>query len=92
MASHRTSRPDVTKVNDCWTMDFVSDALFNGKRFRALTVMDQFTRECLVIHADQNIKGEQVATLMSQLAAARGTPRRLKTDNGSEFTSKALDK
>ena len=92
MASHRISRPDVTKASDCWTMDFVSDALFNGKRFRALTVMDQFTRECLAIYADQNIKGDQVAVLMSQLAATRGVPRRLQTDNGSEFVSKALDR
>jgi putative transposase len=50
MASHRSARPEVTQANDCWTMDFVSDALFNGKRFRALSVMDQFTRECLAIH------------------------------------------
>lgn len=73
-------------------MDFVSDALFNGKRFRALTVMDQFTRECLAIFADQHIKGDHVAALMSQLAAVRGTPKRLQTDNGSEFISKALDR
>lgn len=92
MASHRSARPDVTQANDCWTMDFVSDALFNGKRFRALTVMDQFTRECLAIHADQNIKGEQVVALMRQLTAICGIPRRLKTDNGSEFISKALDR
>ncbi len=92
MASHRIARPDVTKPNDCWTMDFVSDALFNGRRFRALTVMDQFTRECLAIHADQNIKGEQVVSIMRELASKRGTPSRIQTDNGSEFISKALDR
>lgn len=92
MASHRISRPDVTKANDCWTMNFISDALFNGKRFRALTIMDQFTRECLAIRADQNIRGEQVVALMSQLSAACGVPKRLQTDNGSEFIRKALDK
>ena len=91
MASYRTSRPDVARANDCWTMDFVSDALFDGKRFRALTVMDQFTRECLAIYADQNIKGEQVVALIRQLSIVRGVPRRLQTDNGSEFISKALD-
>ncbi len=73
-------------------MDFVSDALFNGKRFRALTVMDQFTRECLAIYADQHIKSEQVVALMRQLTAIRGIPRRLQTDNGSEFISKTLDR
>lgn len=92
MVSHRIARPAVTKPNDCWTMDFVSDALFNGRRFRALTVMDQFTRECLAIHADQNIKGEQVVSIMRELASKRGTPRRIQTDNGSEFISKALDR
>lgn len=54
-------------------MDFVSDALFNGKRFRALTVVDAFTRECLTIHADQGIKGEAVATVMERLTFQRGT-------------------
>lgn len=92
MASHRTTRPDVTRVNDCWSMDFVSDALFNGKRFRALTVMDQFTRECLAIYADQHIKGGQVVALVRSLCVCRGLPKRLQTDNGSEFISKALDR
>ena len=73
-------------------MDFVSDALFNGKSFRALTVMDQFTRECLASYADQHIKGEQVVALMRQLTAIRGIPRRLQTDNGSEFISHTLDR
>lgn len=73
-------------------MDFVSDALLNGKHFRALTVMGQFTRECLAIYANQNIKGDQVVILMQQLSAIRGIPRRLQTDNGSEFIGKALDR
>ena len=47
MASHRLARPEVTQANDCWTFAFVSDALFNGKRFRALTVMDQHTKGML---------------------------------------------
>ena len=73
-------------------MDFVSDALFNGKRFRTLTVMDQFTRECLAIYADQHIKSEQVVTLMQQLCTVRRVPRRIQTDKGSEFVSRALDR
>ena len=91
MASHRTTRPDVTKANDCWTTAFVSDALFNGKRFRTLTVMDPFTRECLAIYADGHIKGEQVVALMRSLSTCRGLPKRLQTDNGREFISKTLD-
>ena len=92
MASHRSARPEITHADDCWTMDFVSDALFNGRRFRALTVIDQFTRECLAIYADPHIKGEQVVALMRQLTASRGIPKRLQTDNGSEFISETLDR
>ncbi|MCJ7616448.1 MAG: hypothetical protein MUO43_07935 [Desulfobacterales bacterium] len=44
---------DVTGVNQCWAMDFISDALFNGRRFRALTMMDVYSRECLNIYADK---------------------------------------
>lgn len=51
-SAHRLQRPELGRANDCWTMDFVSDALFDGRRFRALTVIDQYTRECLAIHAD----------------------------------------
>ena len=92
MASPRSARPDVTSANDCWAMDFVSDALFNGKRFRALTVMDPFTWKCLAIHTDQQINGDQVVKLIGALFACRGFPKRLQTDNGSEFISKTLDK
>ena len=48
-------------------MDFVADSLFNGRRFRALTVVDNFSRECLAIEAGQNIRGEDVVTIMNQI-------------------------
>lgn len=73
-------------------MDFVSDALFDGRRLRALTVIDQHTRECLAIYTDQSIKGEQVVSILKQLAARHGVPKRVQTDNGSEFASRAFDK
>jgi transposase InsO family protein len=63
-------------------MDFVSDALFDGRRLRALTVVDQFTRECLAIRVDQNLRGEDVASVMSAIAAERGAPGSIRTDNG----------
>ena len=72
-------------------MDFVSDALFDGRRFQALTVIDQHTRECLTIHADQSIRGDQVVTILKQLTARHGVPQRIQTDNGSEFASRVLD-
>lgn len=78
-------------LNECWAMDFVSDQLYNGKRFRALTVIDLCSRESLAIHVDTKITGEAVAAVLDQLKADRGLPRRIKVDNGPEFISKALD-
>ena len=59
-AAHRQQRPVLTGVDQCWSMDFVSDNLFNGRRFRALTVVDNFSRECVAIHAGKSLKGEDV--------------------------------
>jgi putative transposase len=92
MAARRVERPLASKPNEIWAMDFVSDALFNGKRFRALTVVDAYTRECLAIHADQGIKGEQVVDVMDRLLFERGSPpAKIRVDNGPEFISRALD-
>jgi putative transposase len=66
--------------------------LFDGRRLRALTVVDAFTREALAIEVDQGIKGEQVVDVMTRLAFIRGTPRTIRVDNGPEFVSKALDR
>ena len=73
-------------------MDFVSDALFDGRRFRALTVVDHYTHECLDIVVDQSLRGEHVAEAMTRLAAARGKPAAIKVDNGSEFAGKVMDR
>jgi putative transposase len=73
-------------------MDFVSDALFDGRRLRALTVVDTYTREALAIEVDQGIRGEQVVETMTRLMIVRGAPRTIRVDNGPEFVSKALDR
>lgn len=73
-------------------MDFVSDALFDGRRLRALTAVDQYTRECLAIRVDQNLRGEDVAAVMDIIAAERGAPAAIKTDNGSEFAGRVMDR
>jgi putative transposase len=73
-------------------MDFVADSLFNGKRFRVLTVVDNFSRECLRAKVGQSLRGEQVVTALDQLKHERGVPRSIRMDNGSEFVSKVLDK
>jgi len=78
-------------INDCWAMDFVSDQLYNGKRFRALTILDMYSRESLDIFADKSIKGETVAYVLDELKEKRGLPKRIKVDNGPEFISRALD-
>jgi putative transposase len=90
-AVHRIERQTPKTPNECWAMDFVSDALFNGKRFRALTVVDLFTRECLAIEVDQGIKGEHVASVVERLIQQRGAPKSIRVDNGPEFAGKALD-
>lgn len=73
-------------------MDFVSDALFDGRRLRALTVVDAFTREALAIDVDHGINGEQVVATMTRISAIRGVPKTMRVDNGPEFVSKALDR
>jgi putative transposase len=77
--------------NESWAMDFVSDQLFNGKRFRNLTMLDSYTRECLAIHVDRSIQGTDVAEVLDRLKVSRGLPEYLRIDNGPEFISKALD-
>ena len=68
------------------------DALFDGRRLRTLTVMDNYTRECLSIHVDAGIRGEQVVEVIERICAQRGTPFTIHVDNGTEFISKVLDK
>jgi len=80
-----------SKANERWSMDFVSDQLAGGQRFRVLNVVDDFTRECVVCFADTSITGLVVARLLREAVEARGKPRVIVSDNGPEFTSRALD-
>ncbi len=82
----------VRAMNEIWSMDFVSDALFDGRRLRALTVVDTYTRECLAIEVGQSLKGEDVVRTLERITGQRGWPGTIKTDNGSEFISKAMDR
>jgi putative transposase len=82
----------VSTMNQIWSMDFVADALFDGRRLRALTVVDNYTRECLAIDVGSSLKGEDVVNALARIVAVRGKPRTIKTDNGSEFISKAMDR
>ncbi len=83
----------MTAANQSWSMDFVSDALFNGQRFRALTLVDNFTRECLAIEPGQSLTGADVVRILTHVSERRQAfPRRIQADNGPEFISLALDK
>jgi putative transposase len=72
-------------------MDFVTARFQSGRRFRILTVVDQYTRECLCAHAERSQTGEKVAEQLSRIVALRGAPETITSDNGSEFISKAMD-
>lgn len=91
-ARHRRTRPGGSAIDQCWSMGFVADNLFNGRRIRALTVVDNFSRECLAIQVGQGLRGDDVVAVMERLKQLqKRVPGRLQTDNGSEFISKPLD-
>ena len=91
-AAHRVKRPAATTVNESWIMDFVTDSLFNWRRFRALTIVDNFSRECQAIEVGQHIRGGDVVSVLNRIAEVSGTPQTISVDNGPEFISKELDK
>jgi len=72
-------------------MDFVQDSLLDGRKFRILTVVDVFTRECVAVHADSSLTGRKVAAALDIAGAERGYPKQITVDNGTEFYSKAMD-
>ena len=75
-----------------WSMDFVADNLFDGRKLRMLAVVDCFTRESLVIHVGQSLKAEDVVRVVDAIARERGAPQTIKADDGSEFISKVMDR
>ena len=77
--------------NERWSMDFVLDRTFMGRRVRVLTVVDDYTRECLATEVDNSIGGLRVANVLDRLIALRGKPRSITVDNGPEFAGRALD-
>jgi putative transposase len=87
----REEIPAAQAANEIWSMDFMSDELFNGQRIRLLTLVDNFTRESLAIEVDRSIGGQRVVEILMQLARERSVPSTIKVDNGPEFTSKRLD-
>jgi putative transposase len=91
-ASHCRVTPVLPEApNQRWSMDFVADTLDDGRRFRALTVVDLFTRECLAIEADFSLPGRRVTAVLDRLATTRTLPKTITVDNGTEFISKEMD-
>jgi putative transposase len=78
------------QANQRWSLDFVSDQMTDGRRFRILTVVDNCTRECLALVADTSISGLRVARELDRLVQLRGRPETVVSDNGTELTSNAI--
>ena len=90
-AKRREERPVAQATNESWSMDFMSDQLFDGRRIRVLTLVDNSSRESLALEIAANFRGEDVAAVLDQVCRSRGKPQTIRVDNGPEFTSKALD-
>ncbi len=77
-------------VNQVWSADFMSDALWSGKRFRTFNVIDDFNREALAIEIDTGISAQRVVRILDQISVWRGLPARIRFDNGPELTALAV--
>jgi putative transposase len=86
----RTPLVAATRVNQTWSLDFVSDSLANGRRIKCLTIADDFTHECIDIAVDFSMPGAYVSRVLDQAARLRGYPEAIRTDNGPEFTCRAF--
>ncbi len=90
-AYRRVSLPAASAAQERWSMDFMSDRLSNGRPFRILTVVDQYTRACPLLLADTSIGGRKVATALAKAAEGIGLAQIIPVDNGPEFAGKVLD-
>jgi putative transposase len=79
------------RPNERWAMDFMHDTLARGEKMRVLTVIDVFSRECLALVAKKHFRGEDVASVLADLRKKHGCPKTIQCDQGSEFTSIAMD-
>jgi putative transposase len=76
--------------NDVWTCDFIADRTVDGKPLKWLSLVDEYTRECLALHAATSMTGTDVRRVLARVVGRRGAPTRLRSDNGSEFVCEAL--
>jgi putative transposase len=90
-AKRRMERVEAIAPNEGWSMDFMSDELFNRQRVRLLTLVDNFTRESLAIEVDTHLGGHRVVEVLQKIGTERTLPKTIRVDNGPEFISKILD-
>jgi len=92
-AAAQARRPSTfpIRANERWSMDFVADSMSDGRAIRLLTIVDDFTRESVAIEVGASLTGQHVAAVLERLRFSRGLPDRIVVDNGTEFTSKAVD-
>lgn len=90
-AIQRSGASTPTKINERWSMDFVSDALSSGRKIRTLTIVDDYSRKCHRLEVDTSIGGQRVVRVLNEIAQGEGLPELITIDNGPEFISKALD-
>jgi putative transposase len=90
-AGARVVLPSPQRTNERWSMDFVTDSIVTGRRFRALTIVDDFSRECPAIEVDTSLGSRRVVAVLERLAKTRGLPEVITIDNGPEFAGRALD-
>ena len=87
----RAVRPVTTAADQRWAMDFIHDVLADGRTIRILSVVDVFSRECVGLVAKTSFRGEDVARILGEIGRERALPPLISVDNGTEFTSRALD-
>ena len=83
--------PQPEKPNQIWSMDFVSEKLFDQRRFRCFNIVDDYTRENIVIYPDRSIPSQKLITIFNKLKITRDLPKMIVCDNGPEFISQTLD-
>jgi putative transposase len=79
------------QINQSWSMDFMSDSMVNGRRFRTFNLIDDCTREVLAIEIDTSLSSKRIIRILERVILERGKPNIIRTDNGPEFTSKELE-
>lgn len=87
----RVPLPQPSAALESWSMDFMSDSLVDGRKFRVLTIVDNFSRVSPALEVDFSLTGERVVEVLERLAKTSGLPKSIRVDNGTEFASKTVD-